>query len=260
MAVVSGKGTVFLTALAVFAGLALARAEPALADGKRAVLELFTSQGCSSCPPADALIEEFAKEDDILALSYAVDYWDYLGWKDTLASSENTKRQYSYASRRGDRSVYTPQVVINGREHEVGSDRRAITKSIKRQERKFGGAMDVDVSLSIAKDKITVSLDPAKQDLKPGKARVWLVFYESAKTVAIGRGENRGRTITYTNVVRDLVPLGTWTGEPTTLTVERSKAHGGGDADHCAVIVQRDEGGFPGAIIGASNAVLMAGS
>ena len=106
----------------MFAAGVAAGAAPALATTK-AVIELFTSQGCSSCPPADALLGEYAKRDDVLALSFPVDYWDYLGWKDTLASHENTERQRAYAAARGDRQVYTPQVVVNGVEHMVGSTR-----------------------------------------------------------------------------------------------------------------------------------------
>src|SRR5437868_13003779 len=111
-----------------------AQAEP------RAVIELFTSQGCSSCPAADKLIAEYSRDPSVIALSLAVDYWDYLGWKDTLALSGHTSRQRAYAKARGDREVYTPQVVIDGAEHALGSDKAAIEKTI-RQTREQSSAL-----------------------------------------------------------------------------------------------------------------------
>jgi len=235
--------------------------QPAVADGKRTVLELFTSQGCSSCPPADRLIQTYAEDKSVLALSYAVDYWDYLGWKDTLASRANTERQYAYAARRGDRSVYTPQVVINGREHAVGSDRAAINRSIKRQEKAHGGAMAVDVDLDVSGDLIKIKLGSAQNAIKDQTAKIWLVLYNEKKVVKIGRGENHGETITYTNVVRDLIPLGTWKGQAATLDIARKSIKAAKrDYDHCVVIVQRDDRGRPGEIIGASDAEPMRGS
>src|SRR6266508_3656100 len=107
-------------AIALSAGFVSARAEP------RAVIELFTSQGCSSCPPADRLVGELARDPSIVAMSLPVDYWDYLGWKDTLANPRHTARQRGYARVRGDREVYTPQVVVNGAFHVIGSDKAAI--------------------------------------------------------------------------------------------------------------------------------------
>src|ERR1700742_4465880 len=103
---------------------------PAHAADPRAVIELFTSQGCSSCPPADKLIGEFAKDPSIVALSLPIDYWDYLGWKDTLADKRFTARQKAYSHMRGDREVYTPQVVVNGKIHAIGSDRDSIERAI----------------------------------------------------------------------------------------------------------------------------------
>ncbi|MEM8811121.1 MAG: DUF1223 domain-containing protein [Pseudomonadota bacterium] len=241
----------FTTALAAAVAMFVSTGTPVDAADKRAVLELFTSQGCSSCPPADALLQKFAADNDLLALSFPVDYWDYLGWKDTLASRDNTERQYAYAKRRGDRSVYTPQVIINGREHAVGSDRRAIMKSIKEQADASGGALTVDVNLDVSGESVRVTLGDAVK--KVPKARVWLVFYNSQETVAIGRGENRGTTITYTNIVRDMVSLGTWQGDALTFEKARADLTGKSDYDHCVVIVQRDERGLPGAIIGASD-------
>jgi hypothetical protein len=120
--------TLMRTSAAIALGALLA-AGPAAAE-TRAVIELFTSQGCSSCPPADALLAEYADRDDVLALSFNVDYWDMLGWKDTLASHDNTERQRNYALARGDGQVYTPQAVIDGRTHVVGSNRDAIEAAL----------------------------------------------------------------------------------------------------------------------------------
>ena len=126
----------------------------ASAEPISAVIELFTSQGCSSCPPADALINKFAKRNDLVVLSYSVDYWDYLGWKDTHASKENTARQKNYARSRNDKSVYTPQVVVNGKNHTVGSDEPAIENLISTDKK-----LPVDVTLTMVDDAIEVSID-----------------------------------------------------------------------------------------------------
>ncbi len=118
-----------LVAGLLIATCALASAEP------RALLELFTSQGCSSCPPADKLLGDFANDPSLVALSVPIDYWDYLGWKDTLASPADTARQRAYAHMRGDRQVYTPQIVVNGGVHVLGSDRAAVERVITQTER-----------------------------------------------------------------------------------------------------------------------------
>lgn len=262
MATFPGKYVQLLAGVAMLAtGLSFGVPNAAEAGGKRTVLELFTSQGCSSCPPADLLMQKYAADKDVLALSFAVDYWDYLGWKDTLASRDNTKRQYAYAARRGDRSVYTPQIVINGREHAVGSDRRAVDRSIKRQEKAHGGAMAVDVDLSVSKDLIKIKLGGAQNAIKDQTAKIWLVLYNEKETVKIGRGENRGETITYTNVVRDMIPLGSWKGHEATLDIARKSIKSSYKKyDHCVVIVQREDHGRPGEIIGASDTERMKGS
>ena len=119
----------------------------------KAVLELFTSQGCNSCPPADAILGEYAKNGDILALSFPVDYWDYLGWKDTLASHENTVRQKAYAEARGDRQVYTPQVIVNGATHVVGSNRQQIEAALNTSK-----PLPVPITMTAGTDSTTVTV------------------------------------------------------------------------------------------------------
>src|SRR5271167_3751120 len=134
------------SALGVCAIVAVVR--PAVAAEPRAVIELFTSQGCSSCPPADKVVGELAKDPSVIALSMPIDYWDYLGWKDTLADSRFSARQKAYSHMRGDRDVYTPQAVINGSAHVIGSDRAGIEGAIDETE-KTSGVMSVPVSMSV---------------------------------------------------------------------------------------------------------------
>lgn len=215
------------------------------ASEPKAVLELFTSQGCSSCPPADKIIGEYARDDDVLALSFNVDYWDYLGWKDTLASSDNSERQRAYASARGDRQVYTPQVVVNGASHVVGSNRRAIEAVLKRDP-----ALPVSVELKEKADAITVTIDKMGKDI--GRAALWLVFYESEVAVPIERGENTGMTVTYANVVRKVRPIAMWHGDDMTVDLPKSEMTKT-NAKRCAVILQAEtDNGLPGRILGAA--------
>jgi hypothetical protein len=137
----------------------------------RAVIELFTSQGCSSCPPADQLVGEYAQDNSVIAMTLAVDYWDYLGWKDTLALTGHSNRQRAYARARGDREVYTPQAVINGAVHALGSDKAAIEKAIKKS-REQVASLAVPVTMAVSDDQVTVSV-PAAKDEK-GQAEIWL--------------------------------------------------------------------------------------
>ncbi|WP_265517841.1 DUF1223 domain-containing protein [Nitratireductor luteus] len=214
----------------------------ALAADRVAVVELFTSQGCSSCPPADAFLAELAERDDLVALAYHVDYWDYLGWKDELASPENTARQRAYAQVLGS-SVYTPQAVINGRTHAVGSKRPAVLAALER---------DTDEAVDIAVDgdggSLAIDIGPAVGDAKD--AHVVLVYYEPRKRVSIGAGENAGRTIEYRNIVTEYRTVGMWHGEAMRLEMPLSEiAKWGGN---CAVLLQKvDRSGRPGPILGA---------
>src|SRR6516164_8888474 len=141
-------------AIGVCAMMAMVR--PAAAE-PRAVVELFTSQGCSACPPADKVIGELARDPTVIALSMPIDYWDYLGWKDTLADSRFTARQRSYSRMRGEHEIYTPQVVVNGAAHTLGSDRDGIERTID-ETRKHGGVMTTTVSASVSDGQLNVSL------------------------------------------------------------------------------------------------------
>jgi hypothetical protein len=225
----------------------LACAIPATAGEPKAVVELFTSQGCSSCPPADKLLGEYAARPDVLALSFNVDYWDYLGWKDTLATADNTERQRNYANARGDGQVYTPQAVIDGRVHVVGSNRDEIEGALG----KFQDGLPVPLELSSTDDAITVKIGNAV----PGElahANLWLVMYKSTVTVPIDRGENTGKTITYSNVVRKLRPIAMWKGEAMSVDLPKSELRHA-DVKRCAVLLQEEtKDGLPGPILGAA--------
>ena len=217
-----------------------ARAEP------RGVIELFTSQGCSSCPPADKLIGELAKDASLVVLSLPIDYWDYLGWKDTLARPRHTARQRGYSAKRGDREVYTPQVVVNGAVHVLGSDHSAIELAVRRT-RQQTPALSIPVNLSVHNEHVEVTVTAGNE---PGSAEVWLCELAKAVPVAIARGENRGRTITYHNVVRKWVKLGAWTGAAQTWSVPKGELES--DVDTIAVLVQAGSIESPGLVLGAA--------
>jgi hypothetical protein len=229
----------------LIASFTLARAEP------RALLELFTSQGCSSCPPADKLLGEFAGDPAVVALSLPIDIWDYLGWKDTLASPAHSARQRAYAHIRGDRQVYTPQMVVNGSMHVLGSDRAAIERVIAQTDQK-PDVMSVPVLLSVGGSGMSVKVASAANQHVGGE--VWLCPVQKVVPVAIGRGENRGRTVTYHNVVRGWLKLGDWNGTDSTWTVPLSEIKTGeaGAIDAAAVMVQEGTHDKPGIILGAA--------
>jgi hypothetical protein len=220
----------------------LACAEP------RALLELFTSQGCSSCPPADKLLGELAADPTLIAISDPIDYWDYLGWKDTLASPAHSARQRAYARVRGDRQVYTPQIVVNGAMHVLGSDRAAVEHAITQTEQK-PSVMSLPVLLSLGSGNLNVNVRAKNPDHASGE--VWLCSLVQTVTVAIGRGENRGRTITYHNVVRGWRKLGDWSGTDADWSVPLSEIKTD-DVDAAAVLVQEGTHDKPGLILGAA--------
>lgn len=212
-------------------------AMPAQAGGALRVIELFTSQGCSSCPPADRLLGEIADRRDIVALSYNVDYWDYLGWSDTLAKPAFSQRQRAYARKRGDGQVYTPQMVINGQTHIVGSDRRRLAKVLKASAAAMPpSAPDIEIENDGSVTNVTIR--PAEgRALRAGKAMIWAATVDPSVTVKIRRGENYGRTITYRNVVRDLIPLGVWKGGEKVLQLDTSMVMKNG-IEACAILIQ----------------------
>ena len=237
----------------IFMAIALAAlAWPAAAEPSSrpiAVVELFTSQGCNSCPPADVLLSRLAERGDVIALAYHVDYWDYLGWQDTLATAENTERQNAYNKAFGNRSVYTPQFIVNGRKHLSGAKTAMVEKALTSLDRK-GIGMTVDLSAQTGGDSIVISVGPAAE--AASKAHVTLAFFEPSKRVQVKGGRNVGRTFVYRNSVMATQSVGMWHGQQARfelpIDVLQSRKAGG-----AAVLLQQvDANGLPGAIIGAA--------
>ena len=205
--------------LALAAGATAAFAARAAQAGaaRPVVIELFTSQGCSSCPPADALMGELRRMPGVIVLSYNVDYWDYLGWRDTLASPEKSQRQYDYAKARGDMDVYTPQVIVDGGSHYIGSNRSVILAAIDRA-RAATPQNPVGLSLAAKDHEFVVEIGAAAA---VPEATLWIMPIMPKVAVKIEKGENAGKEIVYYNVVNKLIPAGMWHGEATTLRLPK---------------------------------------
>jgi hypothetical protein len=219
------------------------------ASGVKGVVELFTSQGCSSCPPADRILGELAHDPQVLALSFPVDYWDYIGWKDTLAEPTYTSRQQAYAKTSSHGEVYTPQAIINGLEDVVGSDRAKIEQA-EADTVKQAGVLSVPLSISQKGGVIDISVGAAPVGA-PRSGAVFLIALASKRTVSVQRGENAGATLTYSNVVRGITKIGEWSGSPIVLQASIDQAHLDG-ADEYAVIVQEGGREAPSAILAAA--------
>ncbi len=217
----------------------------ASAEQPRAVIELFTSQGCSSCPPADRLLAEMAKDPTLIALSLPIDYWDYLGWKDTLALAGHANRQRAYSRALGYNGVYTPQAVVNGAVQALGSDHTAIEQAIAKS-RTNTATLSLPLTVTIADGRLTVTAP--KGDAAP--AEVWLCPLAKSVEVAIGRGENGGHTFTYHNVVRRWVKLGDWNGQAASWSIPVASLRSG-DVDAVAVVLQSGAASAPGVMLGA---------
>lgn len=203
---------VFLVGIGI-AMLSLVHA--ASAEQRVVVVELFTSQGCSACPPADALLAEIGQRDDVIALALHVDYWDYIGWADRFADPAFSRRQKGYAMAGGWRRVYTPQIVVNGREPVVGSLREPVLAAIDAHAAQTARAQ---VSMTRSADTLSVTVTPVNGPV--GTADIHVVRYTPREAVEIARGENAGRDLTYTHIVRDWTVATRWTGdEPTRLEI-----------------------------------------
>ena len=215
------------------------------AETRPVLVELFTSQGCSSCPPADKFAVRLSEEaDNVLVLSLPVDYWDYLGWKDTLASPEYTHRQRLYAAVQRKSRVYTPQMMVDGQEDAVGSRESTVRQMIERRRRALAAGSGADAGLRVSHEADgSVQAHVSSGLVGADSATLWLVRLRGQVPVDIGRGENRGRTITYANVVREMVPLGSWYGGGWTIGVP---LEGGEASDGIALILQADKEGQPG--------------
>ena len=252
--------------LAAFAVLALPAGAEKVHDRPKAVVELFTSQGCAQCPPADALLTSLAEEGDVIALAYHVDYWDYVGWEDTFGKADYSDRQRAYAKSWGSSRIYTPQMVVNGDKGVVGSRRNevhgaldratlSLSVDITRQDDMLKIAVPPNAALPLAVDidrdgdmlKVTIPPNTSLED-----AVVWMVTYLDRADVAIDKGENAGKTMVYTQVVTSRQPLGLWegaTGANLKLPLPEILDDG---STGIAVIVQQESNGLPGPILGAA--------
>ncbi len=217
--------------------------------GAPVVVELFTSQGCNSCPPADALLGELAGQPGVIALEMHIDYWDYIGWKDPYADPALTKRQRTYAKRLNQRYVYTPQMVIDGRINVIGSQRSKVLEAVETaaSSRK---ALDVRF-VEDEGGKIVIPAGHAPD----GGAAVWLAVFDRQHDTEVLRGENAGRKLSNYHVVRQLTRIGTWHGEHLEIPFDMAAATALG-RDGCAVIVQQDP---TGAVLGAAEMTLPEG-
>lgn len=211
------------------------------------VIELFTSQGCSSCPKADALLKTYAAKPGVLAISLPVDYWDYLGWKDTFGSAKFSERQRAYAKFRGDGQIYTPQAVVNGLTHVNGASAKDIDAAMEASRAQLAQS-HVPLFFTMDRGNIIIEAGPASERSTLKEATVWLAVIQRSAEVNVAKGENEGKTLTYTNVVRDLTPVGTWTGQPMRIILSRS-ALMRKELETVAVLLQH---GKAGPIIGAA--------
>jgi hypothetical protein len=211
------------------------------------VIELFTSQGCNSCPPADAFLAELAVREDVIPLSMHVDYWNYLGWTDTFAQAAHSERQNRYSLARGDRQVYTPQMVVGGMWHVIGSNRTSVYEMIDAAK----ALPSVELTVVWANGGLQLEVGESVAGA-PNRGTLWMIMFNEAETVAIARGENAGQTITYHNVVVEMHRLAMWRGESMAIELPIAELSEVG-ADGCVVILQQDRpGGNPGQIIGAA--------
>lgn len=214
------------------------RAEP------KAVLELFTSQGCSSCPQADALLEQMSKSQDYIALAYHVDYWDYIGWPDTFGAKANSDRQRDYAESWGSSRIFTPQLVVNGVKGVVASRKKEVEGAIS------ATGLNLPITLTPSDDMLEVSIG-GNDGME--EAIVWLVTFIDRAEVDIERGENKGKRIAYTQIVTGRQAVGMWdpdTGARFKLPLTEVLT----DTSNGAVImVQQERNGLPGRILGAAS-------
>ncbi len=232
---------IFAAAVAVSA-IAAAQAGAGASPPRPVVVELYTSQGCNSCPPADALLAQLASRKDVLALTLPVTYWDMLGWKDTYGTESNTHRQESYANVMGRGGVYTPQMIIDGVDDVVGSRQAKVMWAIETREADMTN-VPVDVSETPDYLRVVIGASPKIRT----DATIWMFHILSHGTADIGAGENQGRKLTYRNIVRDVRTLGPWKGDSVSIAMPRHEFPG--PYDDVAVVLQ--QGGY-GRVIGAA--------
>lgn len=230
----------FLRRVLALAGMTAAvLAAPAAAGERLVVVELYTAQGCALCPTADAYLADLAEREDVVALSFHVNLWDFIGWADPFATPATTRRQAVYARRLGVAAVFTPQMVVDGVFQSSGNNRAGIENMISSagSVRKPWVAVGLE---QVAKRRVRVTL-PASD--YAGEAEVVLVRFDGRHETAVRRGENKGRRAVNVNVVRQLKPVTTWQGEPIELIVPIEDLGDGIGEDFAAVLVQEPEQG-----------------
>lgn len=227
-----------MAACCLAAGVAVAR--------PLGVVELFTSQGCNSCPPADAAFGRLIEQGDVVALAYHIDYWDYLGWKDTLGSRANTERQYAYAKAFGSAQVYTPQAVVNGRTDANGASMEAVETALGTL---AGSGKGLSVDVSIRDNGSSYVVEAGASPDGAGAARVVFISFAPKREVTIRHGENSGRAITYWHAVTGIHVAGMWHGKAARYEMPKSAIPADGGL---AVLLQSGAGGAAGPIVGAA--------
>jgi hypothetical protein len=240
----SAKRAALLALICLGVELGSARNLPAQSNSPRGpvVVELYTSQGCSSCPPADALLGELSQMPNVLALAFHVDYWDSIGWRDHFALPTAVRRQQQYVETLGLSSAFTPQVVVDGRSSFVGSDKRRILAAIAEP------LNTIPISVEVARGVLTVSV-PERQDRE--RYDVNLIAYLPQADTNVERGENSGRTLREFNIVRQFRSLGVWNGRESVFRAPVDSLPA--DATRVAVVLQRDQ---QGPIVGSATALL----
>jgi hypothetical protein len=222
-------------AFAAGAGATLLAGRARASEPIDVVVELFSSQGCNSCPPGDKLLTELRDKPGVLALTFHVDYWDYLGWKDTLASPDFSQRQYDYAKARGDMDVYTPQMIVNGEKQMVGSQRSEVFAVLEQSRQ---AAWPVSVDIADTGKELVFALGAGAGS----EATLWIMPILDRVSVKIEKGEMAGREVTYTNVVRKLVPAAMWTGAAAKVSLPRDGLLTP-DATGCIALLQKGKVG-----------------
>lgn len=233
--------------ISLLAGLALTGSVHAQELGKlKGVVELFTSQGCASCPPADAALEKLISQGDVVALAYHIDYWNYMGWNDTMGSKDNTDRQYAYARALGRSNVYTPQAIINGRDHMNGADLQAINVKLDDLNRQ-GKGLTVPVSAAMKGDQLEIKIAAGQ-----GKADVVVAYFDREQDIDVTKGENSGHQIAYMHSVSDVETVGLWEGKAMSLTLPANVMDKAGRKGLAILLQSSTPTGDPAAIIGAT--------
>jgi len=251
MSILLPRALIFVAAaLATVASVAKAPAEEVSKSKPIGVVELFTSQGCSNCPKADRAIESLAGRNDVVTVAYHVDYWNYMGWQDTLSAKENTERQYGYAKTLGIKNVFTPQIVLNGVHDTKVTNPDRLVDELGRLNGTPEG-MPVSVSAELSREEMTINIgDGSVAGID--KADVVVAYFRKHSTVEIQKGENQGKKIVYRNAVTKLETVGIWEGKALTVKLPAAVLAKRG-FDGCAILLQsHDRDNNPGRILGAA--------